>query len=181
MSTPLAPDIVAHLKRIALLLLDVDGVLTDGRLYYGADGETLKAFDVRDGLGLRLVLQSGLQVGIVTGRKGPALTARCRELGIELVFDGIQDKGAVLPSIIARTGIAPDQMAFMGDDLPDLSLMAEVGLAIAVADADADVRRVARWVTDAAGGRGAVREVCRHLMVARGQWEAALRQWQGVK
>jgi 3-deoxy-D-manno-octulosonate 8-phosphate phosphatase (KDO 8-P phosphatase) len=181
MTAPLDPDTLARLKRIRLLLLDVDGVLTDGRLYYGPDGDTLKAFSARDGLGLRLALESGLQVGIVTGRRGPALAARCRELGITMVFDGVgvRDKAAVLETIAAQTGVALEEMAFVGDDLPDLAPMHAVGLAVAVADADETVRRAAHLVTTAAGGRGAVREVCRHLLAARGQWASILRDFGG--
>jgi 3-deoxy-D-manno-octulosonate 8-phosphate phosphatase (KDO 8-P phosphatase) len=174
MSAAVTADIAARLARIRLLLLDVDGVLTDGRLYYGADGETLKAFHARDGLGLRLVMAAGLTVGIVTGRRGPALAARCRDLGITLVFDGVRDKAGVLEAIVARTGIDPEQMAFVGDDLVDLGLMRRVGLAAAVADADDLVRAAAHLVTAAPGGRGAVREICRHWLVARGEWPRTL-------
>ena len=173
-------DITARLARIRLLLLDVDGVLTDGRLYYGADGEILKAFNVRDGLGLRLAMAAGLAVGIVTGRRGPALAARCRDLGIAMIFDGVRDKAAVLSPIAARTGLAPDAMAFVGDDLPDLALMRRVGLAVAVADADAAVRAAAHLVTDAPGGRGAVREVCRRLLTAQGHWNRILAEQTGT-
>jgi 3-deoxy-D-manno-octulosonate 8-phosphate phosphatase (KDO 8-P phosphatase) len=176
-----ASDIVARLKRIDLLLLDVDGVLTDGRLYFGADGETLKAFHVRDGVGLKLLRKEGIQVGIVTGRKGPALAARCRELNIEMVFDGVADKAAALEAIVAQTGLPPDRMAFVGDDLPDLPLMAAVGLSVAVADADEAVRRAADWITEAPGGRGAVREVCRLLLDARGRWETVLDDYRGPR
>jgi 3-deoxy-D-manno-octulosonate 8-phosphate phosphatase (KDO 8-P phosphatase) len=173
-------ELTARLRRVRLLLLDVDGVLTDGTLYYGPEGEWLKAFNVRDGLGLRLVLQAGIQVGIVTGRKGPALAARCRDLGIGLVRSGIRDKVAELPHIAASTGVAPEEMAFVADDLPDLALMGAVGLAVAVADADAQVRQAAHWVTAAGGGRGAVREVCQRLLAARGEWDAVVEQFRGL-
>lgn len=174
-----ALELDARLARIRLLLLDVDGVMTDGRLYYGPDGEWLKAFHVRDGLGLRLIAQAGIQVGIVTGREGPALAARCRDLAIELVFSGVRDKAAVLPIVSDRTGILPDEMAFVADDLVDLPLMQAVGLAIAVADADAVVRQAALWITEAPGGRGAVREVCQRILEARGEWDAAVDKFRG--
>jgi 3-deoxy-D-manno-octulosonate 8-phosphate phosphatase (KDO 8-P phosphatase) len=173
--TAAAPsDINQRLERIRLLLLDVDGVLTDGRLYYGADGETLKAFNARDGLGLRLAMRAGLEVGIVTGRRGAPLAARCRDLGIAMIFDGVRDKTAVLDTIVASTGLVPEQMAFVGDDLVDLGLMSRVGLAVAVADADPAVQDAAHFITRAPGGRGAVREVCQRLLAAQGRWSAAL-------
>lgn len=181
MTAPLTSEIVSRLKRIDLLLLDVDGVLTDGRLYYGPEGETLKAFHVRDGLGLKLVRQAGVRVGIVTGRKGSALAARCRELGIEMIFDGVADKAAMLDVIIAQTGLTADRMAFVGDDLPDLALMGHVGLSVAVADADEAVRQAADLVTRAPGGHGAVREVCRCLLDARGRWEAIVDDYRSAR
>ncbi|HDI58817.1 MAG TPA: phenylphosphate carboxylase subunit delta [Desulfobacteraceae bacterium] len=171
----------ARLARIRLLLLDVDGVLTDGRLYYGPEGECLKAFNVRDGLGLRLVQNAGIQLGIVTGRKGPALAARCRDLGIELVFSGVRDKLALLPTISARTGVPAEETAFVADDLVDLALMGAVGLAVAVADADPAVRRAAHWVTEARGGHGAVREVCQRLLVAQGRWDGIVDQMRSPR
>lgn len=179
MTTQTSLELDARLARIRLLLLDVDGVLTDGRLYYGPEGEWLKAFDVRDGLGLRLAREAGIQLGIVTGRKGPALAARCRDLGIALVFSGVHDKLALLPAIAARTGVPAEETAFVGDDLVDLALMGAVGLAVAVADADLAVRRAAHWVTDARGGHAAVREVCQRLLAAQGRWDAILDQFRG--
>jgi 3-deoxy-D-manno-octulosonate 8-phosphate phosphatase (KDO 8-P phosphatase) len=177
---PPSSELDARLARIRLLLLDVDGVLTDGRLYYGPEGEYIKAFNVRDGLGLRLIRQAGIQVGIVTGREGPALAARCRDLDIALVFSGVRDKAAVLPLIVSRTGVAPEAMAFVADDLVDLALMRAVGLAMAVADADASVRRAAQWVTESGGGCGAVREVCQRILVARGEWNTILDKFRGL-
>ncbi len=164
----------ARLERIRLLLLDVDGVLTDGRLYYGPEGEIFKAFYSRDGLGLRLVMEAGLAVGIVTGRRGPSLASRCHDLGISLILDGVRDKAAALQTIRARTGLEPGQMAFVGDDLVDLPLMRLVGLAVAVADAAAEVRAAAHFVTEAPGGRGAVREVCQRLLTVQGRWSEVL-------
>lgn len=170
-----SPPLETRLARVRLLLLDVDGVLTDGRLFYGAEGEALKAFHVRDGLGLRLAMAAGIRVGIVTGRRGPALAARCRDLDITLIFDGVRDKAAVLDTVAAHTGLSPDRMAFVGDDLPDLPLMARVGLAVAVADAEPELRRQAHLVTLRPGGGGAVREVCRRLLEAQGHWPAIAR------
>jgi 3-deoxy-D-manno-octulosonate 8-phosphate phosphatase (KDO 8-P phosphatase) len=181
MTMPPSLKLDARLARIRLLLLDVDGVLTDGRLYYGPEGEWLKAFNVRDGLGLRLAQDAGIQLGIVTGREGPALAARCRDLDIALVFSGVRDKLALLPTISARAGVLPDETAFVADDLVDLALMGAVGLAVAVADADAAVRRAAHWVTDARGGHGAVREVCQRLLAAQGRWDGMVDQFRGPR
>lgn len=160
-----------RLETIELLLLDVDGVLTAGEIIYGDSGEQFKIFNVKDGVGIRMLKAAGIQVGIVTGRSGEALRHRCRNLGIDLVFDGVRDKAQLLDQITARTGTAPQQMAFLGDDLPDLSIMAKVGLAVAVADAHEAVRAAAHMTTRAGGGRGAVREVCDALLKARGRWE----------
>ena len=140
------------LASIQLLLLDVDGVLTTGQVVYTDSGEEIKAFSVKDGLGLRLAMDNGIQVGIVTGRSSRALGHRCRNLGIKLVFDNVRDKAAKLPEITAQTGIAADQMAFVGDDLPDIPLMRRVGLAVAVADAAPEV--IAEAVAVMAAGEG---------------------------
>ncbi len=159
------------LSQIRLLLLDVDGVLTDGSLIYNGTGSEIKIFNVKDGLGLRLLMEAGIKVGIVTGRKSKALQDRCTDLGIPYLFAGVGDKAAMLATISAQTGVAPENAAFVGDDLPDLALMQRVGLAIAVANAHRRVRNCAHWVTSAAGGDGAVREICEALLMAQGLWE----------
>lgn len=160
-----------ELKHIHLLLLDVDGVLTDGGIIYSDDGSEIKIFNAKDGLGLRLVIQAGIKAGIVTGRKSKALYHRCRDLGIQYLFDGVQDKAEILAKIVDQTGVPGVKTAYMGDDLPDLPLMRKVGLSIAVADAHEIVLKNADWITSAAGGCGAVREVCEALLTARGIWE----------
>ncbi len=159
------------LSSVRLLLLDVDGVLTDGGILYQADGTEIKCFHAKDGLGIRLLMESGIQVGIVTGRSSEALVHRCRNLGITLVFDGIRDKGGVLEDIIHQTGLRAEEIAFAGDDLPDIPLMRRVGFSAAVADAHEAVRQVADMVTIREGGRGAVREICEAILKARGAWE----------
>lgn len=164
------PDL---LKGIRLLLLDVDGVLTDGSIIYNDDGSETKSFHVRDGLGIRMLLDAGIQVAIVTGRASQALRHRCRNLGIDEVFDGVSDKGALLDRIGERTGIPPEETAFVGDDLPDLSLMRRVGVSIAVADAHPAVCEAADMATSRPGGKGAVREVCEAILQSRGDWEKA--------
>lgn len=170
------PDEV-KLKHIKMLLLDVDGVLTDGRIIYNDQGAEIKEFNVKDGLGIRMLIFAGIHVGIVTGRSCPALLHRCRNLGIDLVLDGVKDKAAVLDAIVRDHGIATDEIAFMGDDLPDLPLMRRVELSIAVADAHPHVADQAHMVTVAGGGKGAVREVCDAILKARGFWEKSLERF----
>lgn len=165
------------LKGIRLLLLDVDGVLTDGSIIYNDRNEETKVFSVRDGLGIRLLMLAGIEVGIITGRASEALKHRCRNLGIDRLFDGVRDKAAVLEAIMADTGVAADKIAFVGDDLPDLSIMARVGLAVAVADAHEIVRSRADLVTRSPGGRGAVRELCESILKAQDRWEETLKRF----
>ena len=161
---------VEKLKQIQMVLLDVDGVLTAGEIIYGDNGEQFKIFNVKDGLGIRMLKAAGIGVGIITGRKGGALQHRCQNLGIDLVFDGIRDKTKILDKIVAQTGIAADRMAFVGDDLPDLAVMKKVGLAVAVADAHEMVQQTAHITTRLPGGRGAVREICDAILKAQNQW-----------
>jgi 3-deoxy-D-manno-octulosonate 8-phosphate phosphatase (KDO 8-P phosphatase) len=165
----------ASLKQVKLLVLDVDGVLTDGRIIYTDSGEQVKQFSSKDGLGLRLLMDNGIQAGIITGRISGALTHRCRNLGIDLIFDGIFNKAEALERMAQQTHIDPSAMAFMGDDLIDLPAMARAGVAIAVADAVDEVKARADIVTQAAGGRGAVREICDAILKAAGLWEKAMK------
>ena len=153
--------------RIRLLVLDVDGVLTDGRLWFGADGEVVKSFHVRDGVGIRAVHGAGIDVAIISGRRSPAVERRAAELGIRHVRQGCDNKAEALRSLTAELGIAPASVACVVDDTPDLPMMALVALPIAVADAHRDVLAAAHHVTRAAGGAGAVREVCDMLIDAR--------------
>jgi len=155
------------LDRIRLLVLDVDGVMTDGRLYYGAGGEVLKVFHVHDGLGIKLVMDAGVKVSILSGRTSEALAARCRELGIEHYEQGCDDKVAALDRLLERLRLTAADALCVVDDTSDLPLMRKVGHAVAVADANDEVRRAADRVTTARGGHGAVREVCDWLLDAR--------------
>jgi 3-deoxy-D-manno-octulosonate 8-phosphate phosphatase (KDO 8-P phosphatase) len=152
---------------IRLLILDVDGVLTDGRLYYTAEGETLKVFHVRDGQGIKLVQSAGIEVGVITGRNSHAVARRCHELGIRMVAQGVEDKLAVFTHFRSQLELAAAACACIGDDLPDVAIMEEVGLAFAVADAHPVARQAAHYVTSHTGGNGAVREVCDRLLAAR--------------
>jgi 3-deoxy-D-manno-octulosonate 8-phosphate phosphatase (KDO 8-P phosphatase) len=153
---------------VRLLALDVDGVLTDGRLVYGESGEQLKTFHVRDGLGLRLLMNANIAVAVITARRSPALHARMRDLGITHVFSGRDDKLCALHELLDTLGLSLDACAFMGDDIIDLPVLRQVGLAASVADAHLLVREAAHVVTSAAGGHGAVRELCDLLLEHQG-------------
>jgi 3-deoxy-D-manno-octulosonate 8-phosphate phosphatase (KDO 8-P phosphatase) len=157
------------LRRVQLLVLDVDGVLTDGRLFYGARGESLKAFHVRDGHGIKQVAAAGVTVAIISGRKSAAVARRARELGIRHVVQGAGDKLAALTRLAKGRSVALEDCACVGDDTPDAPILQAAGLAIAVADAHPDALAAADLVTTRDGGRGAVREVCDWLMAARRQ------------
>ena len=146
--------------QIRLVVFDVDGVFTDGRLYYGADGESLKVFHVHDGQGIKRLLKQGIEVAVISGRDSAAVTRRMQDLGIKHVFQGDEDKLPLFERLLAEFGLSARQTACVGDDLPDLPLMERAGLAIAVANALPDIREHAHYVTRAGGGLGAVREVC---------------------
>ncbi len=153
------------------LVLDVDGVLTDGRLYFGARGEALKVFHVRDGHGIVQLLRAGLEVAVISGRRSAMVRVRCRELGVRYVYQGVRDKLAVLQRLLKRLRLEAAACACVADDLPDLPLMRSVALSFAVSDAHRDVRRAAHIVTRLPGGCGAVREVCDHLLALRARRE----------
>lgn len=155
------------LARIELVVLDVDGVLTDGRLYFSGAGESLKVFHVRDGHGIKLLLGAGLQIAVVSGRRSRAVSARMRELGVRRVTQGCTDKVGALHDLAHGLRIEPLAAACLVDDTPDLPLMAAVGCAGAVADAHPLVRAAAHWVARTPGGRGAVREFADALLAAR--------------
>jgi 3-deoxy-D-manno-octulosonate 8-phosphate phosphatase (KDO 8-P phosphatase) len=155
------------LARIQLLILDVDGVLTDGRLYFGAKGEALKVFHVRDGHGIKLLLAAGVQVAAFSGRRSPAAAARLRELRVPHVVQGCKDKLLALQTLTQRLKVDRLNCACIVDDTPDLPLMSAVGLAAAVADAHPVVLSAAHWVARSAGGLGAVRELCDAILRAR--------------
>ncbi len=155
------------LAKIELLVLDVDGVLTDGRLYFGAKGEALKVFHARDGHGIKLLIDAGIPVAAISGRRSAAVTARMRELGLAAVVQGCSDKVAALQRLCTRLTLDPLNCACMVDDTVDLPLMSAVGFAAAVADAHPVVLSAAHWVSGAGGGRGAVRELCDALLRAR--------------
>ena len=155
------------LQRIRALVLDVDGVLTDGGMYYGPAGEGLKRFNVKDGMGLHLVLEAGIAVALISGENSEILRRRAEKLKIADIFVGVEDKLKTLEEFLAARKIAPSDAAYVGDDVNDLPPMGKVGLPVAVADAVPQVRKAARWVTSRRGGEAAVREVCDAILAAR--------------
>ncbi|MGB0458616.1 MAG: KdsC family phosphatase [Porticoccaceae bacterium] len=165
-------------QKIKLILLDVDGVLTDGRLYYGNNGEELKAFDIQDGLGIKLLQRGGIDVGIITGRTSKLLTRRTEELDIELVVQGREDKLTALNEILEGSAIDLEEIAFVGDDLPDLAVIRRVGLGITPANGNHIVASQALWQTKKGGGKGAVREVAELILNAQGKLQALLAAYQ---
>ena len=170
----MTPELEKKLSRVQLLLLDVDGVLTDGAITYTDSGEQVKSFNSSDGLGIRLLMDAGIQVGIITGRASDALRHRCSNLGITLLFDGIKDKAAALDQIAEQTRVPKTQTAFVGDDLIDLPAMKRVGLAVSVANACDEVKKNSDMTTQKPGGRGAVREVSEAILKAQGLWQQIL-------
>lgn len=161
-------------RNIRLLLLDVDGVLSDGKLNYGADGGEFKSFHTQDGHGIKMLQKSGVQVGIITGRTSAIVERRAKELGIDLLVQGREDKFEALQELLRQHSYALQQIAFMGDDWPDLSVMCRVGLALSVANAHPSVLAHAHWVATRNGGEGAVRQACDWLMQAQGTFDQAL-------
>jgi 3-deoxy-D-manno-octulosonate 8-phosphate phosphatase (KDO 8-P phosphatase) len=155
--------------RIRLLVLDVDGVLTDGSIYYGNDGEELKAFSIRDGLGVKLLQRCQLKVAIITGRDSHIVSRRAKELGISEVVQGREDKREALLELCEKLGIAVENCAYMGDDLPDLGAINIAGLGLTVANAAGAVRMAADWSSKLNGGQGAVRDACEFILAARGE------------
>lgn len=172
--TAASADVTGRARAIRLLVLDVDGVLTDGRLYYSDQGAELKAFNIQDGLGIKLLQRNGIAVGIITGRTSPLVARRAAELGISLLIQGREDKFAALAEVLATLPYRLDEIAFMGDDLPDLGAIRRVGLGMAVANANAAIAACAHWRSTLPGGAGAVREAAEFLLNAQGKLAAAV-------
>lgn len=167
-------------KQIQVLLMDVDGTLTDGSvtLLSQSDGSALeiKNFDAHDGQGLTLAITAGLRTGVITGRSSAALRRRCKELDVEFVYEKQGHKIAAYEDVLRKTGVKESEVAFLGDDLPDLTVMRRVGLAVAVGDASMDVKRAAHYVTKATGGKGAARELVELILKSKGVWEEMIDQ-----
>jgi 3-deoxy-D-manno-octulosonate 8-phosphate phosphatase (KDO 8-P phosphatase) len=170
-------EILRRAAAVRLALFDVDGVLTDGGLVLGTDGAEFKTFHVHDGLGLLMLLESGLEVGVISARASAVVAERMQALGIRHVVLGVGNKAVELQRLLAQLGLAADQAAFVGDDLVDLAPMALAGLSVAVADGHPLVRARAHWVTQCRGGRGAVREVCELLLRAQGRLDVAYQRY----
>ena len=168
-------------REVKLLLLDVDGVLTDGSIIYTPEGREIKAFSTRDGLGLRLAQKAGIQVGLITARSSEVVQRRAENLGISLVYQGAGRKLEIYQRILAEQGLRTEQTAYVGDDWLDLPILLRAGLAVAVADGAPEVLEAAHYVTDHPGGRGAVREVCDLLVEALGRRAELLAEYRGEK
>jgi 3-deoxy-D-manno-octulosonate 8-phosphate phosphatase (KDO 8-P phosphatase) len=170
-------DILAKAAQIRLVIFDVDGVLTDGHLIFGDDGQEYKAFHSRDGHGMKMLQRSGVEVGIITGRTSKVVEHRMANLGIQHVYQGQLDKLPAFEKLISKLNLSPEQVAYVGDDVVDLPIMLRVGLAVAVADAHPLVIQHAHWQTPHAGGQGAARDICEMIMEARGSLETELQRY----
>jgi len=170
-------QVLQKAKQLKLLILDVDGVLTDGRLFFDAQGGEYKSFHARDGHGIKLLRQTGVEVAVISGRKSQSVALRMQALGVEYVYQGHENKIAAFEEIIQSMGISPEQAAHVGDDLLDLPIMLRAGLSIAVSDANFAVKEYADWCTETAGGLGAVREVCDFIMQAQGTFDDVLKSY----
>jgi 3-deoxy-D-manno-octulosonate 8-phosphate phosphatase (KDO 8-P phosphatase) len=164
-------------SKLKLLILDIDGVLTDGRLFFDNEGNEYKCFHARDGHGIKLLRQTGVEVAVISGRKSQSVAIRMKMLGVEYVYQGYENKRGAFAEILEKTGVAPEHSAFIGDDVLDLPVMSRVGLSIAVNDANFAVKERADWCTSLPGGQGAVREVCDLIMQAQGNFERILDQY----
>ncbi|WP_163574888.1 KdsC family phosphatase [Halomonas faecis] len=169
-----APHLIGRLRQVRLLALDVDGVLTDGRLYFQADGIEIKAFHTHDGHGIKLLQRAGIVTALITGRDSPMVSQRAAALGIRHVHQGVADKLDVLSELCQRLDIGLEHVAYCGDDMPDIAAIRHAGVGISVPGAPSYIRRHADWVTATPGGHGAVREICDTLLQAQGHWDAVL-------
>lgn len=171
-------DVSERAKRIKVILMDVDGVMTDGKLYYmpAPDGSMveMKGFNSHDGLGLHFCYHAGIHTGVISGRTSPATVERCRILNMKYVYQGLLDKIASFQEVIADAGVTNDEVVFIGDDFTDVPLFHRSGLAVAVANARDEVKEVAHYVTQATGGHGAVREVVELVLKAQGRWQTVI-------
>jgi len=170
-------DIIEKAARIRLVVFDVDGVLTDGSLFLGDDGQEYKAFNSKDGLGMKMLQRSGVKIGIITARNSRVVALRMESLGIEYLYQGQEDKLPAFRELQQKLGLSIEQVAYVGDDVVDLPIMIRAGLAIAVQDAHKLVLEHAHWKTSARGGRGAAREVCELLLEAQGNLSTALERY----
>ncbi len=164
-------ELIDKWKAIKLLALDVDGVLTDGRIIYDSDGRSLKFFNVYDGMGLSLLRRAAIEVAFISAKSSPTIAIRARDCGVSIVMEDISDKAEAVRRVASSVGVELSETAFVGDDLVDIPAMRVSGLAIAVANACSEVKDAADYITNAYGGRGAVREVCELILKSKGLWE----------
>lgn len=174
-------QVLEKAQHIQVLALDVDGILSDGQLTFSNSGEEIKAFDVRDGLGMKLLQKSGVKIVIITGRSSNIVQQRMASLGVDLVIQGREDKGIALAEACQQLGVQPADCAYMGDDWPDLGALAMAGLAVTVPNGHAEVRKRADLITHAGGGRGAVRELCDIILQAKGCYDLFLAEFLAVR
>lgn len=174
---PISPEIVNRVKPVRLFLMDVDGTLTDGKIHYSDSWIEHKSFDVMDGFGIQLLHRFGMKTGIITGRDSPIVTQRAKELEIEILRQGRYPKGEVLDEILKSENLTEDQVAFIGDDLFDLPALMRVGFSAAPSNAHPEVKKCVHFVSQYAGGNGAVREVCEIILKVQGHWESVLRKY----
>ena len=172
----MSADALQRAQRVRLMLFDVDGVLTDGTLYLGESGEAMKGFNVRDGHGLKMLQDCGIEVGLVSTRNSAIVRLRCQELGIGLVSQGASSKASVVRELLAQRRLVPEDAGFMGDDLLDLAAMSLCGFCATVPEASDALRERAHYVAKAAGGRGAAREVCELILAAKGRLDDIVRR-----
>jgi 3-deoxy-D-manno-octulosonate 8-phosphate phosphatase (KDO 8-P phosphatase) len=170
-------DILEKAARTRLLIFDVDGVLTDGSLFLGDDGQEYKAFHSRDGHGIKMLLSHGMEIAIITGRSSEVVKHRMQNLGVTRLYQGQQDKTVAFGLLLEELQLSPDQVAYVGDDVVDLPVMRQVGLAIAVQDAHPLVKQHAHWQTPSGGGRGAARDVCEMLLEAMGKLDEEMAKY----
>ena len=173
----ISTDITGRAQRIKLLLMDCDGVLTDGRLWLTSDGDEQKAFHARDGQGISLLHRAGLRTGIITGRTSSAVDRRAQDLKMSYVRQYAKDKIKALDEILADAGVTRDECTYIGDDVADIPVMRRVGFAVAVSDAVEETKQAAHYVTEFKGGQGAVREVCDFILKAQGRWDELMERF----
>jgi 3-deoxy-D-manno-octulosonate 8-phosphate phosphatase (KDO 8-P phosphatase) len=170
-------DLVARAAKVRLFIFDVDGVLTDGSLSYGPEGELVKTFNVQDGLGIKLLQEAGIKTAIISARRTPIVLARAKDLGIEYVHQGGHDKLTPFQALLGQLGLTAEQVAFIGDDVVDLPILSRVGFAVSVPNGREEVRQIAHYVTAAGGGQGAVREACEFVLRATGNYQRIMAQF----
>jgi 3-deoxy-D-manno-octulosonate 8-phosphate phosphatase (KDO 8-P phosphatase) len=170
--------LVQRIEKITVLIMDVDGVMTDGKIIIDDLGNETKHFNARDGHGMKLLMRSGVEVYLLTGRESKVVEHRAAELGVQEIYQGSKDKGEKLDFILNEKGLSGDMVAYMGDDIVDIPVFRKVGFSVAVADACEEVKQIADYVTEKKGGNGAVREVCEMILKVQGQWESVVSRYQ---